>query len=119
MGGNKLLLEIGEKVHIMIKRAFVGDIRRHFVGEIKKVDDNAIRVEGFVFIFDDGSNEYLRKPEIRTRIFSLIDARIIINIIPSSTVIEKVTYRLSEDDRLEATDGENFQLDINEFGTKR
>jgi hypothetical protein len=119
MGGNKMLLEIGEKVHVMVKRAFVGDTRRHFVGEIKKVGDNAIRVEGYAFIFDDGSNEYIRKPEIRTRIFSLIDAKILINVIPSLTVIEKVTYRLSEDDRLEATDGENFQLDINEFGTQR
>jgi len=49
----------------------------------------------------------------------LIDAKILINVIPSLTVIEKVTYRLSEDDRLEATDGENFQLDISEFGTQR
>ena len=103
----------------MVKRAFVGDLRRHFVGEIKEVGDNAIRVNGYAFIFDEGINEYSRKPEIRTQIISLIDARILINVIPSSTVIEEVTYRLSKDERLIITDGENFELDINEFGPKR
>jgi predicted RNA-binding protein with TRAM domain len=114
-----MVLEIGEKVHIMVKRAFEGDSRRHFVGEIKAIGDNAIRVEGYVFIFDESSNEYLRKPELRIRIFSLIDARILINVIPILSLIEKVTYRLSEENNLVVTDGENFQLDINEFGSKR
>jgi len=114
-----LVLKIGEKVHIMVRRAFAGDLRRHFVGEIKEVGDYAIRVDGYSFIFDEGINEYFRKPEIRTQIFSLIDARILINVILSSTVIEKVTYRMSEDNRLIITDGENFELDINEFGAKR
>ena len=113
-----MVLNIGEKVHIMVRRAFEGDIRRHFVGEIKEVGDNTVRVEGYAFIFDESSNEYVRKAEIRTRIFSLIDARVIINVIPSLTVIEKVDYRLSENNIMVATDGENFQLDINEFGAR-
>ena len=114
-----MVLKVGEKVHIVFKRAFEEDLRRHFVGEITVVGDTAVRAEGYAFIFDGSSNEYLRKPELRTRIFSLTDARILINVIPPSTVIEKVTYRLSEDNNLVATDGENFQLDINEFGTRR
>jgi hypothetical protein len=114
-----LVLKVGEKVHIVFKRAFEEDLRRHFVGEITVVGDTAVRVEGYAFIFDGSSNEYLRKPELRTRIFSLVDARILINVIPSSTVIEKVIYRLSGDGNLVATDGEAFQLDINEFGTRR
>jgi len=114
-----LILKIGEKIHVMVKRMFEGDIRRHFVGEIKAVGDSAVRVEGYVFIFDESNNEYLRKPELRTRIFSLIDARILINVISPATVVHKVVYRLSEDNKLVATDGENFQLDINEFGTRR
>ena len=114
-----MVLKIGEKVHIMIRRAFAGDLRRHFVGEIKQVGDTAIRVEGYSFILDEVSNEYHRKPELRTRIFSLIDGRTIINVIPPLTVIEKVTHRLSEANNLVATDGEDFQLDINEFGIRR
>jgi hypothetical protein len=114
-----LLLKIGEKVHIMNRRAFVGDLRRHFVGEITDVSDTAIRVKGYSFIFDEGDGEYHRKPELRIRIFSLIDGRTIINVIPPLTEIEKVIYRLSEEDNLVATDGEHFRLDINEFGIRR
>ena len=114
-----MVLKIGEKVHIMSRRAFVGDLRRHFVGEIKQVGDTAIRVEGYTFIFDEVNNEYYRKPELRTRIFSITDGRTIINVIPPLTVIEKVTYCLSEDNNLIATDGEHFQLDIDEFGVRR
>ncbi len=113
------MLKIGEKVHIINRRAFVGDIRRHFVGEIKEAEDTVIRAEGYTFIFDEASIEYHRKPELRIRIFSLIDGRSIINIISPLTEIEKVTYRLSEDNNLVATDGKYFKLDINEFGIRR
>ena len=114
-----MVLKIGEKVHIMVRRVFVGDLRRHFVGEIKEVGDTAIRAEGYSFVFDEGEGEYHRKPELRSRIFSLTAGRIIINVIPPLAEIEKVTYRLSEDNNLVVTDGEYFQLDINEFGSRR
>ena len=114
-----MLLNIGEKVHIVIRRAFEGDLRRHFVGEIMDASDTAIRVKGYSFIFDEGIGKFQRKPEIRIRIFSLIDARIIINIISPSSEIEKVTYSLSKDNNYVVTDGGHFQLDINEFGVKR
>jgi len=81
--------------------------------------DTAIRVKGYSFIFDEGVGKFQRKPEIRIRIFSLIDARIIINVISPSSEIGKVTYCLSKENNYVATDGENFQLDINEFGSKR
>jgi len=113
------VLKIGEKVHIMVRRAFIGDLRRHFVGEIKESGDTAIRVDGYTFILDEGTNGYYRKPELRTRIFSVVDGRTIINVISPLTLIEKVTYRLAEENNLVATDGENFQLDINEFGPRR
>ena len=114
-----MILKVGEKVHIMIRRAFVGDLRRHFVGEIKEVAENAIRVKGYTFILDEASGEYYRKPEVHTRIFSFLDGRTMISVIDPLTVIEKVAYRLSEENNLVATDGEHFQLDINEFGIRR
>lgn len=114
-----MLLNIGEKVHIISRRAFEGDLRRHFVGEIMGISDTAVRVNGYSFIFHEGVGEFQRKPELRVRIFSLIDARIIINVIPRSSEIGKVTYRLSKENNLIATDGEHFQLDINEFGPQR
>ena len=114
-----MILKIGEKVHIMNRRAFVGDLRRHFIGKITEVAEANIRVEGYTFIFDEGINEYYRKPELRTQIFSLTGGRTIINVISPLTVIEKVAYRFTDENCLVATDGEHFQLDINEFGARR
>lgn len=45
-------LDIGEKVHIIERRYFEEDLRRHLVGEVVKSTENAIRVEGHVWIFD-------------------------------------------------------------------
>lgn len=114
-----MVLKIGEKVHIMSRRAFIGDLRRHFVGKIMEVGDTTIRVEGYSFIFHEGTSEYYRKPEIRTIIFSITDGRTVINVISPLTKIENVTYRVTADDILVATDGEHFRLDINEFGIHR
>jgi hypothetical protein len=84
-----MVLKIGEKIHIMARRAFETDIGRHFVGVVKKVGDNVARVEGHVFVFDTRSSQYVRKPETRTIIISLTDGRYIINVIPPSTKIDK------------------------------
>jgi hypothetical protein len=42
----------------------------------------------------------------------------LVNIIPRTTDIAAVVY-LEKDNRLVATDGESFALDINEFGRLR
>jgi tRNA A58 N-methylase Trm61 len=110
-----MVLKIGEKIHIMARRAFETDIGRHFVGVVKKVGDNVARVEGHVFVFDTRSSQYVRKPETRTTIISLTDGRYIINVIPPSTKIDKVAYR-TEGDNLVVTDGRHFKLEISEFG---
>jgi len=74
-----------------------------------------VRVQGYVFVFDTRSRQYVRKPETRTIIISLTDARYIINVIPPSTRIDKVNYQ-TEGDNLLVTDGRHFKLEISEFG---
>jgi hypothetical protein len=61
---------------------------------------------------------YIKKPELRTRIFSLVDGINVINLIPPAVILEKVSYRLSADKSLVVTDGEHFSLDVNEFGIR-
>jgi len=84
-----------------------------------KASNAAIRVNGYSFIFHKATGKFQRKPELRVRIFSLIDAGIIINVISPLTEIGKVTYSLSKENNYIATDGEHFHLDINEFDTLR
>ena len=116
--GGVMILEVGEKIHVMIRRRFENDLRRHFVGEITEVGENVVRVEGYTFVLDTVTKQYTRRPELRTRIISLTDSGNIINVIPAATKLEAVTYKMSEDNRLIVTDGEHLSLDVNEFGVR-
>ena len=114
-----MILEPGDKLHIIIRRNFEADLRRHFIGEVVSAVECAATVKGHAVVFNSVTNHYELKSDTRTRIVSLTDASNIINIIPRNTNIEKVKYALSADKRLIITDGESFTLDINEFGVNR
>jgi len=112
------VIEVGDNLHIMTRRLFEGDIRRHFAGEIVAIQDSLVLVRGFTFILNMGTFEYRRLPEKRSRIFSLGDAGHIVNKIPRGTNIDTISYE-TIDDRLVISDGDGFVLSINEFGTNR
>lgn len=65
------VLEVGDKLHIITRRLFEADARRHFVGEVIGISGQLQEVRGYAFVFNRGTNEYKRRPELRTRIFSL------------------------------------------------
>ncbi len=112
---NENVLEIGDKVHVMTRRQFPDDLRRHFAGTVQAVSDQLARVEGYVFVYHSGRNEYEKRGEKRLRILSLSDAGNIINVIPNEVEIDSLRYGMVNN-RLAITDGKSFALDINEFG---
>lgn len=113
-----MLLDRGEKLHVIQRRLFESDTRRHFVGEVAAVDGPAARVEGYAFVFDAVRGGFERKPEHRVRLVSLSDARLIITVLPRETDIESCRYA-QEGNRLVLTDGKQLKLDVNEFGARR
>jgi hypothetical protein len=112
------ILRPGETVHVVTRRLFPEEIRRHFLGTCTAVEGTLARVEGHAFVFDSRRNEYERRPELRTRLFALADAGLIVNILPSSVEIDALSYRVL-DGHLVLTDGRDFRLDINEFSGSR
>ena len=111
------LLKSGEIVHLIERRMFPDDVRRHFVGQIEVVSDRAIRLRGYLFVYDAGSSKFFRKPEIRTRVVPL-DNRVVINVLPEGVSVEEVHYIHDADGNLSLTDGREFELDISEFSAK-
>jgi hypothetical protein len=111
-----MVLQVGEKVHVIVRRRFDADLRRHFVGEVEGATEFVARVSGYAYVFDPSAGEYVRRPGLRARLFSLIDGGNIINIIPEDAKLENVVYKLSKQGRLVVTDDETFSLDVNEFG---
>ncbi len=113
-----MVLDIGEKVHVIERRLFDSDVRRHFVGLVERVDVSAFRLNGCVFVHDPMSSTYVRGTQQRSRIIPLGAAGFVINVISSDASIEDVHYS-EENGRLIVTDGGVFSLDINEFGGSR
>ena len=106
---------IGDKVHVVTRRLFEADVRRHFVGEVAAVSGEVVELRGYAFVFQPGMNEFRRLPELRTRLLSLGDAGHIVNKIPRGLDVAPLRYQLIER-RLVVTDGDSFSLPINEFG---
>ena len=44
------MIATGEKVYVITRRTFEGDLRRQFVGEVQAVTDFAMRVQGYAFV---------------------------------------------------------------------
>ena len=107
----------GEAVHVIERRLFAGDVRRHFIGEIEACTDRALRVRGHLFVHDSGANAFLQKPELRTRIIPL-DNRVIINVLPEGLSLEEVRYDHDSEGNLTLTNGSDFELDISEFSKR-
>ena len=108
-------LVVGDKLHIMTRRLFADDVHPHFVGEVSAVGGMIFRARGYSFVFDSGTNSYLKHPAARIRLFSLSDAAHIINVIPPEVDLDSLHYRIVAG-RLALTDDRGFSLEINEFG---
>ena len=113
-----MLLDIGDKVPVIERRQFDSDVRRHFFGVVDRVDVSAMRVTGYVFVYDAGSSSYVRGSTLRTRIIPIGSVGFVINVAPPETVVDDVRY-VELNGRLTVTDGGAFALDINEFGRMR
>jgi hypothetical protein len=110
-----MIIKPGDKIHVIARRNFEGDMRRHFAGEITEASESVVLAKGYVFAFNSRTNQYVRRPEQRTRVVSLVDAKNIINMLPIEANIENITYQASKERVLVVTDGITFTLNIDEF----
>ena len=109
------VLAVGDKLHIMTRRLFADDAHPHFIGEISAVAGPLFKARGYSFVFDSGTNSYVKHSEARTRLFSLSDAGHVINVIPQEVDLDSLQYHIVSG-RLAITDSQGFSLEINEFG---
>lgn len=105
----------GEKLHVVTRPLFEADVRRHFVGEVLAATDVAVRLQGYVFVYEPARQQYVRRPDLRTRIVGLADGLQIVKVLPPEVLIEQLAYRLGPDGTLLITDGRHFSMDIHEF----
>ena len=108
----------GQKILIITRRLFEGDLRRHFAGVIEEVSEPLVRVAGYVFVYEETKNAFVRRDEERQRVFSLADAGLVIILLPESVEISSVQYRTNFQGQRVFTDGRSLSLNISEFDVK-
>ncbi|MCB1960923.1 MAG: hypothetical protein KDE68_10450 [Rhodocyclaceae bacterium] len=113
-----MVVDIGDKVHVMYRALYENATRRHFLGEVCAVDRGLCRLEGFAYVYDQKSTVFVKKPERRTTVIDLGESGYIVNVVDRGVDIASVLYRYTSDAGLVATDGKAFVLNINEFGVK-
>ena len=114
-----MLIETGEKIHVIMRRTFESQVRRHIAGEVVAASGAEVRVTGYVFVYDEKSAQYVRKSPMRTTILDLSSSGYIVNVLPESIDLEAVRYETIDRAELFFTDGKGFRLNINEFGIRR
>lgn len=88
-----MLLRKGEKIHVVHRRLFEKDTRKHFVGEVEDCEHGVIRAVGNVFVIEDvKENVFRRKPERRTRIIR-IDSSVFVNVCRRTSIWKKLITR--------------------------
>ena len=113
-----MIIEVGEKVHVIYRALYDNSTRRHFLGEVLAAEKAICRIEGFVFIYDAKTTTFIRKPERRVTVIDLSESGYVVNLIEPAIGLDKVVYRYVQNVGLIATDDKNFTLNINEFGAK-
>lgn len=113
-----MVIELGEKLHVIYRSLYDKSNRRHFVGEVRATDRSLCRLEGWFFVYDERKTEFVRIGEKRTIIVDAASSGLVVNVIERNAVLDAVRYRYVAGSGLVATDGRSFSLNINEFGGK-
>jgi hypothetical protein len=108
-----MILKKGEKIHVIHRRLFETEARRHFLGVVEDYEGGVARVTGNVFAVDRSKYVFVRRPEKRTRLISIVSGDLLINILPPEVNLEEVFYKV-ENKVTRVTDGKNWHLDLSE-----
>ena len=112
-----MILRSGEKIHVIHRRFYDKDPHRHFIGSVEAYEGGVARVVGHVYTVDTTKFQYVKRPELRTRIISIVSGDLLVNIIPSSVDLERITYK-QERKGVRVSDGSDWHLDLSEFTWK-
>jgi hypothetical protein len=109
-----MILKKGEKIHVIHRRHFEKEPHRHFVGVVEAYEEGVARVRGHVFTVDRVKFCFMRRPDTRTRLISIVSGDVLVNVIPGQVDLESIIYK-QENKGVRVTDGGEWHLDISEY----
>ncbi|MDB6064670.1 MAG: hypothetical protein JWR26_878 [Pedosphaera sp.] len=109
-----MILQKGEKIHVIHRRNFEKDPHRHFVGLVDAYENGVARVTGHIYTVDMVKFAFIRRAEQRIRIIALTSGDVLVNVLPNSVKLEKIVYK-QEKGSVRVTDGSDWHMDISDF----
>jgi hypothetical protein len=114
-----MIIETGEKIHVIFSKLFEGDFTRHFVGTVEKCEGTLVRTMGCLYSQETKmghAGDIVKRVDLRVRIIPLDCESVIVNILPKTVNIEKITYKYDVPDSvIRVTDGSDWHLDLSHF----
>jgi hypothetical protein len=109
-----MILQQGEKIHVVHRRHFEKDPHRHFIGVVDAYENGILRATGHVYTVDLAKLVFVRRPELRTRVISVVAGDVFVNVIPQRIDLNKIVYS-QERKGVRVTDGSDWRLDLSEY----
>lgn len=109
-----MILEIGSKILVAHRRLFPEDQARFFIGTVNAYEHGIARVTGHSWVLEQVRGDILRKPDLRTKFFSLASGTLIIYLLPANLDLEKLKILHKKNQETVLTDGASFTMDISD-----
>jgi hypothetical protein len=111
-----MILREGDKLLICHRRLYERDEVRFFSGSVEAYDAGVVKLSGWTYLRDAATGQIIRKPDIRTRLYSLASGTILVYQLPDTTKPDALEFT-GDAAHLVVTDNEGLQLNVSEhFG---
>lgn len=110
-----MIIEPGEKIHVVERQFYEGDVRQHFVGIVERCEGSIVRLEGYLYadVIKLGSVvDFVKRAGLRTRVISLDSPSLIVRVLPKHVDIDKITYKFDTGGHIRLTDGSDWQMEL-------
>ncbi len=108
------MLAQGDKLVIVHRRLFEKDAPRFFVGEVQDYEAGLAKVKGYTFVKDVFSGNMQKKPDLRTKIMSIVSGTFIVYQLPITVLLDSVRFELDQGGSLILMDEGGFTMDVGE-----
>ena len=89
-----------------------------FVGEVQAYENGLVKVKGYTFVKDLFSGSMKKKPDVRTKIISMVSGTFIVYQLPATVLLDSVGFALAQDGGLMLKDDGQFSMDVGESVSK-
>jgi hypothetical protein len=114
-----MIIEPDEKIHVIFRQLFEGDLERHFIGTVEKCEINLVRAMGYLYCKETRIGhvgDFVKRLNVYVRIIPLDCETVVVNVLPKAVNIEKITYKYDvPDGAVRVTDGSDWHLDLSDL----